>query len=131
MRRSGSHGDRCAVYKLPDTGSRRLGYVRLGGIVNGTPIPVTGKGCTRRFLTRVPDGLRVHRRRHDDLDAPMIRASSAGPTPLEATSLQVRFRSRHRASVSAYPNTREQEKSEVKLGEPHAVVAEHKAKCRP
>ncbi len=32
------------VYKLADTGSRRLGYIRLGGVVEREPEPTRGKG---------------------------------------------------------------------------------------
>src|SRR5689334_12236845 len=33
------------VYKLPDSASRRLGYLRLGGTVQRDPEPTPGKGC--------------------------------------------------------------------------------------
>lgn len=33
------------IYKLPNTESRRLGYIRLGGVVPRDPEPVRGSGC--------------------------------------------------------------------------------------
>src|SRR5215207_8682339 len=33
------------VYKLPNTDSRKLGYLRLGAVVQRDPDPVTGSGC--------------------------------------------------------------------------------------
>jgi hypothetical protein len=37
------------VYKLPDTNSRKLGYIRLGGSVPRDEAPVPGKGCKGDF----------------------------------------------------------------------------------
>src|SRR5689334_23142365 len=44
------------IYKLPDTASRRLGYVRLGGTVRRDAEPVEGKGCKHEFYHVYPMG---------------------------------------------------------------------------
>src|SRR5690349_7074686 len=33
------------IYKLPEVGSRKLGYIRLGGKVRRDPNSVDGRGC--------------------------------------------------------------------------------------
>ena len=53
------------VYKLPDIGSRKLGYIRLGGRVKRDAEPRRRQGLQGRLLSRVADGLRVHRRSDD------------------------------------------------------------------
>src|SRR5687767_10438530 len=44
------------VYKLPDLGSRKLGYIRLGGVVTRDAGSVSGKGCKGDWYRIYPMG---------------------------------------------------------------------------
>ncbi|MGC4088486.1 MAG: hypothetical protein QM756_11435 [Polyangiaceae bacterium] len=67
------------VYKLADTGSRRLGYIRLGGSVQRDLEPVPGKGCKGQFYRVYPMGFVCTDEATIDLEAPLVRAASRRP----------------------------------------------------
>ena len=67
------------VYKLPDTGSRRLGYIRLGGLVKRDVDPVPGKGCKGEFFHIYPMGYVCTDEATTDLELPLVRAASRRP----------------------------------------------------
>lgn len=67
------------VYKLPNTESRRLGYIRLGGTVPRDPEPVQGKGCKGDWYRVYPMGFVCTADATIDLDDPLVRASSRRP----------------------------------------------------
>jgi hypothetical protein len=118
------------VYKLPDTGSRRLGYVRLGGIVKRDRDPVPGKGCKGDFYHVYPMGYVCTDDATLDLDAPLVRAASRRPDLTKALPYKYGF---VRATAPQYlriPTRAEQEKSEFKLGEHMQWFAEHKAEVQ-
>src|ERR1041385_883826 len=64
------------IYKLPDTASRKLGYVRLGGSVRRDAEPVEGNGCKHAFYHVYPVGYMCTDEATTDLSAPIVRAAS-------------------------------------------------------
>lgn len=114
------------VYKLPDTGSRRLGYVRLGGIVKRDPEPVNGKGCKSSFYRVYPMGYMCGDDVTTDLENPIVRAASRRPAIDKPLPYRYGF---VRATAPQYlrvPTRAEQFKSEFQLEEHLAWYAEHK-----
>ena len=67
------------VYKLPDTGSRKLGYIRLGGTVARDAEPVSGKGCKGKWYRVYPMGHVCTDEASIDMNAPLLRAASRRP----------------------------------------------------
>ena len=53
------------IYKLPNIESRKLGYLRLGGIVQRDAEPGDRQRLQGRVVPRLSDGLRLHRRGDD------------------------------------------------------------------
>jgi lipoprotein-anchoring transpeptidase ErfK/SrfK len=118
------------VYKLPDVGSRRLGYLRLGGIVKRDGAPVPGKGCKGDFFHVYPMGYVCTEEATTKLDSPLIRAASRRPDltkPLPYAYAFVRATSPQYLKV---PSRDEQQKSEFKLDEHLAWFAEHKSEVQ-
>ncbi len=118
------------VYKLPDTDSRRLGYVRLGGIIRRDPEPVPGKGCKAQFYHVYPIGYVCTEEATTKLDAPLVRAASRRPDLDRPLPYAYGF---VRATAPQYlriPTRAEQEKSEFKLEEHMAWFAEHRAEVQ-
>jgi lipoprotein-anchoring transpeptidase ErfK/SrfK len=118
------------VYKLPDTGSRRLGYVRLGGNVQRDPEPTAGKGCKGQFYRVYPMGYVCTDDATTDLSAPLVRASARRPDLSKPLPYKYGF---VRATSPMYlrvPSRAEQVKSEFKLDEHLAWYAEHKAEVQ-
>jgi lipoprotein-anchoring transpeptidase ErfK/SrfK len=118
------------VYKLPDTGSRKLGYVRLGGVVKRDAAPVPGKGCKGEFYHVYPLGYVCTDDATTKLDLPLVRAASRRPDLGKPLPYRYGF---VRATAPQYlkiPTRAEQEKSEFKLGEHLAWFAEHKAEVQ-
>ena len=105
------------VYKLADTGSRRLGYIRLGGIVERESEPTTGKGCKGRWYRVFPMGFVCSDDATTDLELPLVRAASRRPATDRALPYRYGF---VRATAPQYlriPSHQEQLKSEFKLDE--------------
>jgi hypothetical protein len=118
------------VYKLPDTGSRKLGYVRLGGVVKRDPAPVPGKGCKGEFYHIYPLGYVCTDDATTKLDLPLVRAASRRPDLGKPLPYRYGF---VRATAPQYlriPTRAEQEKSEFKLGEHLTWFSEHKAEVQ-
>lgn len=118
------------VYKLPDTGSRRLGYIRLGGIVQRDPKPIAGKGCKGEWYHVYPMGHVCSDEATLDLEAPLVRAASVRPALDKALPYKYGF---VRATAPQYlriPTRAEQTKSEFKLDEHIAWFKEHKAEVQ-
>lgn len=67
------------VYKLPNTDARRLGYVRLGGVVPRDPEPVKGSGCKGDWYRIYPMGYVCTADASIDLNDPILRAASRRP----------------------------------------------------
>jgi hypothetical protein len=105
------------VYKLPDTGSRRLGYIRLGGTVPRDPDPVRGRGCKGDWYRVYPMGHVCTDEVTIDLSHPLVRAASRRADLSKPLPYRYGF---VRATAPQYlrvPSKSEQEKSEFKLGE--------------
>lgn len=118
------------VYKLPDKASRKLGYIRLGGIVKRDPVPVPGKGCNGEWYRVYPMGHVCTDEATLDLEAPLVRASSVRPALDKPLPYKYGF---VRATAPQYlriPTRAEQLKSEFKLEEHLAWFAEHKAEVQ-
>ncbi len=118
------------VYKLPDTASRRLGYIRLGGTVQRDAEPVKGKGCKGEFYRVYPMGYVCTDESTTDLEAPLVRAASRRPDLSRPLPYKYGF---VRATSPLYlrvPTRAEQLRSEFKLEEHLAWYAEHKAEVQ-
>ena len=105
------------VYKLPDVGSRRLGYIRLGGSVERDPEPTRGKGCKGQWYHVFPMGYVCTDEATIDLEAPLVRAASRRPETDKPMPYRYGF---VRATAPQYlriPSHQEQLKSEFKLDE--------------
>jgi hypothetical protein len=118
------------VYKLPDTASRKLGYLRLGGSVPRDKEPVPGKGCKGDFYHVYPMGYVCTDEATIDLEAPIVRAASRRPDLGKPLPYQYGF---VRATAPQYlriPTKSEQDKSEFKLDEHLAWYQEHKSEVQ-
>jgi lipoprotein-anchoring transpeptidase ErfK/SrfK len=118
------------VYKLPDTASRRLGYIRLGGSVKRDGEPVSGKGCKGKFYRVYPMGYVCTDEATIDLEAPLVRAASRRPDLSKPLPYKYGF---VRATSPLYlrvPSRAEQTKSEFKLEEHLSWYAEHKSEVQ-
>jgi len=105
------------VYKLADTGSRRLGYIRLGGVVDREPEPTRGKGCKAQWFRIFPMGYVCTDEATTDLETPLVRAASRRPELDKPMPYRYGF---VRATAPQYlrvPTRQEQLKSEFKLDE--------------
>lgn len=118
------------VYKLPDTGSRRLGYIRLGGSVQRDAEPVSGRGCKGKFYKVYPMGFVCTDEATIDMEAPLVRAASRRPDLSKPLPYKYGF---VRATSPLYlrvPSRAEQIRSEFKLEEHLAWYAEHKSEVQ-
>lgn len=105
------------IYKLGNTSSRKLGYVRLGGIVRRDPDPVKGGGCKGEFYRIYPVGYACTDEFTTDLEAPLVRAASRRPDLRRPLPYRYGF---VRATAPQYlrvPTRAEQERSEFQLKE--------------
>ena len=105
------------VYKLPDTGSRKLGYIRLGGTVARDAEPVRGRGCKGQWYRVYPMGHVCTDEVSIDLSHPLLRAAVRRPDLSRPLPYKYGF---VRATAPQYlraPSRSEQEKSEFKLAE--------------
>jgi hypothetical protein len=118
------------VYKLPDTASRKLGYIRLGGSVPRDKEPVPGKGCKGDFYHVYPMGYVCTDEATIDLSLPLVRAASRRPDLAQPLPYPYGF---VRATAPQYlriPSKSEQDKSEFKLDEHLTWYAEHKSEVQ-
>jgi hypothetical protein len=104
------------LYKLPSTASRRLGYVRLGGILARDPEALEGTGCQKKTWYRVyPFGYACADEFTTDLEDPVVRASARRPALDKPLPYAYGF---VRATAPQYlriPSKAEQIKSEFQL----------------
>ena len=105
------------VYKLPDTASRRLGYVRLGGSVPRDPEPVAGKGCKGKWYRVYPMGHVCSDEASIDMNDPLLRAASRRPDLSKPLPYKYGFVRATSPQYLKVPSKSEQEKSEFKLAE--------------
>jgi hypothetical protein len=118
------------VYKLPDTGSRRLGYVRLGGVVKRDRDPVPGHGCKGDFYHVYPTGYMCTDEATTNLELPLVRAASRRPDLGRPLPYKYAFVRANAPQYLRVPTRAEQEKSEFKLGEHLEWFGEHRAEVQ-
>ncbi|HVJ21613.1 MAG TPA: L,D-transpeptidase [Polyangiaceae bacterium] len=114
------------VYKLPELGSRKLGYIRLGGAVTRDAEPVSGKGCKGDWYRVYPMGYVCSDEATTKLDDPLVRAASRRPDLTKPLPYQYGFVRATSPQYLRVPSKAEQNKSEFKLDEHLAWYAEHK-----
>jgi lipoprotein-anchoring transpeptidase ErfK/SrfK len=105
------------IYKLPEVGSRKLGYIRLGRRVRRDAERVDGKGCKGDFYRVEPTGYVCTDDATIDLGDPLVRAASNGPDLSKPLPYHYGF---VRATAPQYlrvPTREEQLKSEIALEE--------------
>ncbi len=105
------------VYKLPDTGSRKLGYIRLGGLVPRDREPVSGKGCKGQWYRVYPMGHACTDEASVDANEPLLRAATRRPDLSKPLPYKYGFVRATSPQYLRIPSRGEQEKSEFKLGE--------------
>jgi hypothetical protein len=105
------------VYKLPDTGSRKLGYIRLGGTVPRDPEPISGKGCKGHWYRVYPMGHVCTDEASIDMNAPLLRAAARRPDLSKPLPYKYGFVRATSPQYLKVPSRSEQEKSEFKLTE--------------
>ncbi|HET9957528.1 MAG TPA: L,D-transpeptidase [Polyangiaceae bacterium] len=118
------------VYKLPDTASRKLGYIRLGGIVRRDPASVSGKGCKGEFYRVYPMGYVCSEDATTDLESPIVRAASRRPDIDKPLPYKYGFVRATSPQYLRIPSRAEQLKSEFKLEEHLSWFAEHRAEVQ-
>lgn len=118
------------VYKLAETASRRLGYIRLGGTVKRDPEPVQGKGCKGDWYRVYPMGHVCSDEVTLDLNAPLIRASSVRPQLDRPLPYKYGFVRATSPQYLRIPTRSEQTASEFKLDEHLAWFKEHRAEVQ-
>ena len=114
------------IYKLPNTTSRKLGYIRLGGRVRRDEIAIEGKGCKGDFYRVYPSGYVCTEGATIDMNDPLVRAASLRPALDQPMPYSYGF---VRATAPQYlrvPSRAEQIKSEFKLEEHLEWYAEHR-----
>jgi lipoprotein-anchoring transpeptidase ErfK/SrfK len=113
------------IYKLPNTQSRKLGYVRLGGQVRRDPSPTTGNGCQGSWYHIYPNGYACTDEFTLELELPLVRAAVRGPDLSKPLPYKYGF---IRATAPQYlriPSHAEQERSELQLAEHLDWYREH------
>lgn len=118
------------VYKLPNTESRRLGYIRLGGQVRRDNSPSEGKGCKGAWYRVYPMGYVCTDEATIDMEHPLVRAASRRPDLNRPLPYKYGF---VRATAPQYlriPSAEEQRKSEFKLDEHLAWFEENRAEVQ-
>ena len=103
------------VYKLADTGSRKLGYIRLGGTVDREAEPTRGRGCKGQWYHVFPMGFVCTDEATIDLQTPIVRAANRRSDLAKPMPYRYGF---VRATAPQYlrvPSHQEQLKSEFKL----------------
>jgi len=118
------------VYKLPDVDSRKLGYIRLGGLVQRDADPVPGKGCKGKWYRVYPMGHVCTDEASIDLNEPLLRASSVRPDLEKPLPYRYGF---VRATAPQYlrvPTRAEQDKSEFGLDEHLSWYESHKSEVQ-
>ena len=105
------------VYKLADTGSRKLGYIRLGGTVDREAEPSRGRGCKGQWYHVFPMGFVCTDEATIDLQTPIVRAASRRPDLDKPMPYRYGFVRATSPQYLRIPTHQEQLKSEFKLDE--------------
>jgi len=120
------------VYKLPDLGSRKLGYLRLGAVVARDPEPVSGKGCKAKWYRIYPMGhvCTDESEASIDVNHPLIKAASRRPDLGKPLPYKYGFVRATSPQYLRVPSKSEQEKSEFKLAEHLEWFAQNRAEVQ-
>ena len=113
------------IYKLQNTQSKKLGYVRVGGTIARDEAPTTGTGCQGSWYRVYPIGYACTDEFTTNLDLPLVRAAAKGPDLNSPLPYKYGF---IRATAPQYlriPSHAEQEKSELQLSEHLSWYQEH------
>jgi hypothetical protein len=114
------------VYKLANTTSRKLGYVRLGGRIRRDPDPVEKSGgCKGDWYRVYPTGFVCTDEFTTDIELPLVRAAQRRPDLSRPLPYSYGF---VRATAPQYlriPTRAEQERSEFQLREHLQWYADH------
>lgn len=113
------------IYKLPNAASRKLGYVRLGGVVPRDPEAARGTGCKGDWYRVYPMGYGCADEFTTDLNHPLVLAANVRPDLTKPMPYAYGF---VRATAPQYlriPTRQEQLKSEFGLEEHMAWFAQH------
>ncbi len=115
------------VYKKPDDGASRLGYLRVGAVVPRAPEPAGKRGCKGGWYQIEPEGyVCAGEDATTDLDDPLLRAAAKRPNRDKPLPYRYGF---VRSVLPLYlrvPSSQQQFKSEFKLEEHLEWYKEHK-----
>lgn len=103
------------VYKRPSTEAKRLGYIRLGGIVSRDAEPVKGGGCKKKWYRIYPTGFVCTEQATTDMDSALVKATRRRANINKPMPYHYGF---VRATAPQYlviPSKKDQVKSEFKL----------------
>jgi lipoprotein-anchoring transpeptidase ErfK/SrfK len=118
------------VYKKPHSIARKLGYIRLGGVVRRDENPVSGSGCDGKWYRVFPQGYVCTEDATIDMQAPLVRATQVRPDLSKPLPYYYGF---VRATAPQYlriPSKAEQLASEFKLEEHLQWYREHRAEVQ-
>ncbi len=118
------------IYNKPHSVSRKLGYIRLGGIVRRDQNPVAGSGCKGKWYRVYPEGFVCTEDATIDMQDPLVRATRVRPKLDQPLPYAYGF---VRATAPQYlrlPSKAEQIDSEFKLEEHLAWYREHRAEVQ-
>ncbi len=118
------------VYKLPNTDARRLGYIRLGGIVQRDAAPSEGKGCKGAWYRVYPMGYVCTDDATIDLSDPLVRAASRRQAVDRALSYTYGFVRQTAPQYLRVPSANDLSKSEFKLDEHLEWFAQNQAEVQ-
>lgn len=113
------------IYKLPNTSSRKLGYIRLGQKVARDPEATRGGGCRGEWYRIYPLGYVCTDEATIDLESPILRAAAVGPDLSKPLPYHYGF---VRATAPQYvrvPTKKQQADSEFQLAEHMVWFADH------
>jgi len=118
------------VYKLPNVEARKLGYLRLGAIVQRDADPVEGSGCKGKWYRIYPMGYVCSDEATTDLELPLVRATQKRPDLKKPLPYRYGFVRATSPQYLRVPSRDEQTKSEFKLDEHLAWYEQNRAEVQ-
>jgi len=105
-----------SIYEKPSTTAKRLGYLRVGAIVQRSDDPVQGDTCPGGWYAIAPQGFVCTGRYATlDTDAPIVRAASIRPDVSKPMPYQYGFIRSAAPMYTRLPTRDEENKAEYKL----------------
>lgn len=105
------------VFSQPDTNSARLGQLRVGGIVEMDPKPITGRGCPAGWRAIKPLGFVCLGSTTLDLTSPIVRAQTRRPDTTQKLPYMYGMATRGGPAYASLPNA-----EVLKTNEPHLAT---------